>query len=194
VEEQLARLAPRGRVRLTDAMRTIEAVLADARPPVPYLLRPHQSGDIGWVIRQHGLLYTREYGWDETFEAFVAEIAAKFVLHFNPKRERCWIAELEGENVGAVFLVSHPEREGVAKLRMLIVDPAARGLGIGRRLVQECTRFARQAGYHTITLWTNDILHAARKLYVEEGYQLLHEEPHHSFGKDLTGQTWEKVL
>jgi len=196
VDELLNALSAEQREELTGAMRRIQTLLGgdQARQKPAVLFRTHQCGDIGWVIREHGLMYSQEYGWDETFEAFVAEIAAKFVLNFNPKRERCWIAEMDGANVGAVFLVAHPEEDGVAKLRLLIVNARARGMGIGRRLVEECTRFARQAGYRKITLWTNSILHAARKLYVEEGYRLVREEPHHSFGVDLVGQTWDLDL
>jgi GNAT superfamily N-acetyltransferase len=176
-------------------MQTIEGLLGAApEHRVPYILRPHQSGDMGWVVHQHGVLYNREYGWDDTFEALVAEIVAEFIRGYDRKRERCWIAEKEGESVGSVFLVKHPEREGVAKLRLLLVEPGARGLGIGRRLVQQCTHFGRQAGYHTITLWTNDVLVAARRIYEAEGYRLVGEEPHHSFGHDLVGQTWELEL
>jgi DNA-binding MarR family transcriptional regulator/GNAT superfamily N-acetyltransferase len=178
--------------RLVEAMHTIEGLLgAQPEHRVPYILRPHRSGDMGWVVQRQGVLYNQEYGWDETCEALFAEIVAKFVRDFDAKRERCWIAEREGENAGAVFLMAHPERGGVARLRLLHVEPNARGLGIGRRLVQECTRFARQTGYHTITLWTNSVLHAARRIYEREGYRLVHEEPHHSFGHDLVGQTWE---
>lgn len=181
--------------RLVHAMESIEGLLgAPPESGVPYILRRHQSGDMGWVVQRHGALYNQEYGWDETFEALVAEIVAGFIRTFDHKRERCWIAEKEGENVGSVFLVAHPERPGVARLRLLLVEPKARGLGIGKRLVQECSRFARQAGYHTITLWTNSVLHAARRLYEQEGYRLIKEGPHHSFGHDLVGQTWELAL
>ena len=183
------------RERLVRAMRTIEALLGEpAEHRVPYILRPHRPGDMGWVVHRHGVLYGREYGWDERFEALVAEIVAHFIRNFDPKRERCWIAEREGENVGSVCLVKHPERDGVARLRLLLVEPGARGLGIGKRLVQECTRFARQCGYHTITLWTDGALHAARRIYQQEGYRLVEEKPHDTFGDGLIGQTWELAL
>jgi DNA-binding MarR family transcriptional regulator/N-acetylglutamate synthase-like GNAT family acetyltransferase len=195
VETELLSLTEAQRNALTGAMGVIERLLGGAAAIAPpWLLRTHQSGDIGWVVREHGLLYSREYGWDDTFEALVAEIAAKFLRNFNPQRERCWIAERDGENVGSVFLVQDSEHTDIAKLRLLLVKQEMRGLGIGRRMVQECTRFARRCGYRKITLWTNDILHAARRLYVEEGYRLVQEERHHSFGVDLTGQTWELIL
>lgn len=179
--------------RLVSALETVEAVLgAGAQARVPYLLRTHEPGDIGWVIGQHGALYAQEYGWDETFEALVAEIAARFIRNFDPKRERCWIAERDGRNVGSVFLVR--KSETIAQLRMLIVAPEARGLGIGKRLVSECERFARQAGYRKIVLWTNRGLDDARRIYEEAGYRLVREEPHHSFGQDLVGQYWELRL
>src|SRR5215210_1778915 len=179
--------------RLVGAMRTIEGLLGiRSEPEVPYLLRPHMAGDMGWVVHRHGVLYAREYGWDERFEALVAEIVAKFIQQYDPKVERCWIAEREGEIVGSVFLVNQSEK--IAKLRLLLVEPKARGLGIGSRLVEECIRFARQAGYQKITLWTNDVLHSARRIYERMGFRLVHEGPHHSFGHDLVGQTWELVL
>lgn len=195
IEAVLRALAAPDRDRLIGAMDTIQSLLgAQPEHRVPFILRPHQSGDMGWVVERHGVLYNQEYAWDETFEALVAGIVARFIQEFDPKRERCWIAEREGENVGSVFLVRHPEREGVAKLRLLLVEPSARGLGIGKRLVQECTRFARQAGYARITLWTNSVLSAARRIYEAEGYVMVEEEPHHSFGHDLVGQNWELKL
>jgi len=180
--------------RLIEGMSTIETLLGagQAEPKVPYLLRPQQPGDMGWVVHRHGVLYAREYGWDETFEALVADIAAKFIQNFDPKRERCWIAERAGEIVGSVFLVK--QSATVAKLRLMYVEPKARGLGIGSRLAQECIRFARQVGYRKITLWTNSVLHAARHIYRKAGFRLVREEPHHSFGHDLIGETWELEL
>ena len=189
----LGKMSPSDQNRLVKAMDTIEELLgARPEPKAPYLLRPHQPGDMGWVVHRHGVIYSEEYRWDEQFEALVAGIVSKFIQKYDPKKERCWIAEKDGENVGSVFLVKRSTR--IAKLRLLLVDPKARGLGIGNRLVDECVRFARQAGYRKIVLWTNHVLLAARHIYEKAGFRLVHEEPHHSFGHDLIGETWELVL
>jgi DNA-binding MarR family transcriptional regulator/ribosomal protein S18 acetylase RimI-like enzyme len=189
------------RRRLLEATATIESLLGAPRADrPPYLLRAPRPGDIGWVVARHGAIYAREYGWDITFEGLVAQIAGRFVERFDAKCEACWIAERDGHNVGCVFLVQarddktdEPE-PGVAQLRLLIVEPSARGLGIGARLVAECERFARQAGYRRIRLWTQSILVAARAIYAKAGYRLVGSEPHHSFGADLIGEMWELAL
>ncbi len=189
----LGKLSGADQKRVLEAMNTIEGRLG-ARPEgtTAYVLRPHQPGDMGWVVHRHGALYAQEYGWDEQFEALVASIVAEFIQHYDPKRERAWIAEKDGEIVGSVFLVK--QSATVAKLRLLLVEPRARGLGIGARLVGECVRFARQAGYRKITLWTNSVLRAARRIYESAGFRLVHRERHRSFGHDLVGETWELPL
>lgn len=158
-----------------------------------YVLRMHQPEDMDWIARRHGSLYAEEYGWNEAeFAAFVAEIAAGFARNFDPRRERCWIAELDGKVIGSVFLVR--ESDTVAKLRMLYVEADARGMGLGQRFVDECIAFARTKGYRTLTLWTNDVLVSARRIYESAGFRLVSEEHHHSFGKDLVGQYWALEL
>jgi DNA-binding MarR family transcriptional regulator/N-acetylglutamate synthase-like GNAT family acetyltransferase len=189
----LGELDHREQQRLVRAMSTIEHLLGEA--PVggaEYSLRQHQPGDMGWVVRRHGMLYAEEYDWDMHFEALVASIVAKFVMHFDPERERCWIAERNGEIVGCVFLVKASKT--VAKLRLFLVEPDARGLGIGKQLVDECVRFARAAGYRRVRLWTQSILLAARHIYARAGFRLIAEEAHHSFSKDLIAETWELRL
>jgi DNA-binding MarR family transcriptional regulator/N-acetylglutamate synthase-like GNAT family acetyltransferase len=179
--------------RLVDAMQTVERLL-DAprgrRPP--YVLRSPEPGDLGAIVQLHGALYAREYHWDERFEALVAGIVARFVERFDARRERCWIAEVDGEVVGSVLLVRRSATVG--QLRLLIVHPKARGLGIGERLVAECIRFARHAGYRTLRLWTNSVLVAARHIYEKAGFRMVHKERHTSFGHDLVGETWELAL
>jgi DNA-binding MarR family transcriptional regulator/GNAT superfamily N-acetyltransferase len=194
VAAMLRSLSPAEQARLVQAMTAIEALLGTpSEPKPPYILRPHQPGDMGWVVHRHGVLYAQEYGYDEHFEALVAEIAAAFIQHFDPKRERCWMAEKEGEIVGSVFLVK--KSKTVAKLRLLLVEPSARGLGIGKRLVGECVRFAKQVGYRKMVLWTQSELPAARHIYTEAGFRLVEEKPHHSWGRnDLVSESWELKL
>jgi DNA-binding MarR family transcriptional regulator/GNAT superfamily N-acetyltransferase len=195
VATMLARLSAAEQSRLLGAMNTVEALLQpsapDARPPV-LLLRPHRAGDMGWVTSANAEIYAREYGWDGSYEPLVAKITAEFIENFDPKRERCWIAEMDGERVGSVFVVR--KTDAIAKLRLLIIDPKARGLGLGKRFVDECLRFAKEAGYSSMTLWTQSILTAARAIYARAGFKLVAEEPHHSFGADLVGETWERSL
>ena len=193
IGSMLRALRARDQIRLVDSMHAIEGVLgAQPEKKVPYLLRPHRPGDMGWVVSRHGALYAQEYGWDETFEALVAGIVKKFIEHYDPRKERCWIAEKDGEPVGSVFVVK--QSATVAKLRLMLVEPKARGLGIGARLVDECVRFAGQTGYGKITLWTNSVLRAARRIYKDAGFRLIRQERHRSFGHDLVGETWDLKL
>ena len=185
---------PRGdSERLIRAMAVIERLLgAPHVSPSPAILRGPGPGDMGWVVQSHGSLYASEYGFDSSFEGLVAEIAAKFLSSFDASRERCWIAEIDGAQVGSIFLVRHTD--DVAKLRLLLVDPIGRGQGLGRRLVAECVAFGRQCGYRKITLWTQSILVAARRTYQDAGFVLVATEPHRSFGQSLIGETWEREL
>lgn len=190
VAAMLERLPPTAQQDLVAAMNQIEGLLGEASPS--YLLRNPQPGDMGWIIHRQAVLYAQEYGWNNEYEALVAEILAKFVREFDPARERCWIAEKDGKVIGSVFVVRQDDT--TAKLRLLYVDPCARGLGIGSRLVDECLRFSRQAGYARMVLWTNSILTDARRIYDKAGFQLVEEEAHHSFGKDLVGQVLARDL
>jgi DNA-binding MarR family transcriptional regulator/GNAT superfamily N-acetyltransferase len=193
VAGMLAKLSDGDRKRLIGAMAAIERLLGPSGvSPATATLREPRPGDMGWVVQSHGALYASEYGFDSSFEALVAEIAAKFLGAFDASRERCWIAERDGAQVGSVFLVRHSD--DVAKLRLLLVDPAGRGQGLGQRLVRECIAFARACGYRKITLWTQSILVAARKIYQDAGFVLVASEPHRSFGQSLIGETWEMKL
>ena len=193
VSGMLEGIPERDQRRLLEATRTIEEVLGgDGSTPEPYLLRRHGPGDMGWVVQRHGALYASEYGWDGRFEGLVARIVADFIEGYDPSWERCWIAETGGRKVGCVFVVR--ESKEVAKLRLLLVEPEVRGAGLGSRLVAECVTFARERGYRKLVLWTNSVLHSARRIYEEHGFELVDEEKHHSFGADLVGQNWELEL
>lgn len=191
VMAMLRQLSGVAQEQLIDAMGQIQGLLGE-KAESSYLLRDPRPGDMGWIVHRQGLLYAQEYGWNADFEALVAEIVAKYVREFDPRFDRCWVAEKDGKVAGSIFVVRHDET--TAKLRLLYVDASARGLGIGHRLVDECVRFARQAGYRTMMLWTNSVLVDARRIYEKAGFQLVEEEAHHSFGKDLIGQTWALEL
>jgi DNA-binding MarR family transcriptional regulator/GNAT superfamily N-acetyltransferase len=188
----LGRLGEDAQQRLVASMREITQVLTGAPSPRAYLLRAPRPGDLGWVIQRQAAGYAAEYGWDETYEALVARIIADFVDSHDPAREAAWIAEADGQRVGSILCVR--KSDTVAQLRLLYVDPAARGLGIGSKLVEECLRFARAAGYTEMTLWTNSVLEQARRIYQRTGFTLTGEEAHHSFGADLVGQNWTRKL
>lgn len=192
IEGMLSRLSTEDRHRLVAAMQTIRQVLGAATTPRAYLLRGLGPGDLGWVVHRHGVGYAEEFGWDVTFEALVARIVADYADGRDPGRENAWIAEIDGRPVGCVFCVRRDDE--VAQLRLLLVEPGARGLGIGSRLVDECLRFARRAGYREIVLWTNDVLGDARRIYEKAGFELREQAPHHSFGHDLVEQTWWRSL
>lgn len=196
VAELIDPLSPEQRARLVEAMDTIEQVLGERPAARGFVLRPPEPGDLGWVVARNGALYAEEFGWDSSYEALVARIVADYAQKHDPAREACWIAELHGRRVGAVFCVTDADDPSgrTARLRLLLVEPSARGHGIGERLVDECARFARRAGYHRITLWTNSVLTAARRVYQRAGFTLDSETEHHSFGQDLVGQTWSLNL
>jgi DNA-binding MarR family transcriptional regulator/GNAT superfamily N-acetyltransferase len=198
--EILGALKPEAQRRLLESMGTIEGILDPGRKDVKlsgtpsFILRPHRAGDMGTVVAREGALYAEEHGFDETFEALVARIVADFLEHFDARRERCWIAEVNGEHAGHIFLVKHPEDPATAKLRLLLVEPKARGMRLGSTLVSECVSFARAAGYAKVTLWTQSILHSARRIYESAGFRLVEERANHQFGRDLMSQTWELEL
>ncbi|MFB6418890.1 MULTISPECIES: bifunctional helix-turn-helix transcriptional regulator/GNAT family N-acetyltransferase [Bradyrhizobium] len=193
VAAMLAQLSASDAKRLTQAMATIEAVLEQRRAqPAAFMLRSHRVGDMGWVISRQAAAYAADYNWDISYEALVAEICAQFIRNYDAAREHCWIAEVGGEPVGSVFLVKATDE--IAKLRLLQVEKKARGLGVGRALVDQCIQGARERGYRRMTLWTQSILAAARGIYQSAGFELVATEPHHSFGQDLIGETWEMDL
>jgi DNA-binding MarR family transcriptional regulator/GNAT superfamily N-acetyltransferase len=193
VSALLTRLSPEDQRRLTGAMATVREIIdGAAAPPALLVLRVPRAGDLGWVVHRHGALYAQEYRWDETFETLVARIVADYAQDHDPEREAAWIAEAEGEPVGCVFCVRNSGT--TAQLRLLLVEPRVRGMGVGGRLVAECIGFARRAGYAEMALWTNDVLTEARRIYERAGFQLTDSEKHHSFGHDLVGQTWRLAL
>jgi DNA-binding MarR family transcriptional regulator/GNAT superfamily N-acetyltransferase len=194
-DRTLNNLPPAARTELIRCMRSIEELLMNVDRGRPsFVLRPHRIGDMGWVVYREAVGYAEQFGWDATFETLVVKIVTEFLNGFEPARERCWIAESDGHHVGHIFLVKHPAQPGTAKLRLLFVEPGARGLGLGDALVSECIRFARSVGYRKLVLWTQSILTSAHRLYQRAGFRLVKEEPHRSFGHDLVGQEWELEL
>jgi DNA-binding MarR family transcriptional regulator/GNAT superfamily N-acetyltransferase len=194
VAGMLAGLSAESQKRMLKAMQTIQDVLDKRKnkPPESFILRDPEPGDMGWITYRHGVIYAQEYGWDATFEALVAQIVSDYIKNYNPARERCWIAEMDGQIIGSVFVVQ--AGQDTAKLRLLLVEAKARGLGLGTRLVEECIRFARRSGYKKLTLWTNSVLVSARHIYQKTGFKIVDQEEHHSFGKDLVSETWELDL
>lgn len=194
VAELLNNLSEEEQLKLLKAMQSIQSILEKKsfKFSEAFFIRMHQPGDMGWVTHRHGVLYFEEYSWDERFEALVAQITADFINNYNPQKERCFIAEMNGEIVGSVFVVQSSET--VAKLRLLLVEPGARGMGLGNRLVQECITFAKRAGYKKMVLWTNSVLHEARHIYAKAGFKLVETEKHQSFGHELIGENWEIEL
>ncbi|AIJ27055.1 bifunctional helix-turn-helix transcriptional regulator/GNAT family N-acetyltransferase [Amycolatopsis methanolica] len=193
IGQLLSRLTDDDQHRLVTSMRTIRHLVGEREPAPALVLRPPRPGDFGWVVQRNGAIYAQEYGWDATYEALVARIIADYVDHHDPAREAGWIAELGGERVGCVFCVRGPD-DKTAKLRLLLVEPHARGHGVGKRLVDECLAFARAHGYTAMELWTNSVLVAARHIYRRAGFELVDSQPHHSFGHDLVGETWRREL
>jgi GNAT superfamily N-acetyltransferase len=190
----LERLTPEKRSTLLRSMSSIVNAMAADGSPSPYVLRQNRPGDMGWVISRHAELYAKEYGWDEHFEALVANLAADFITNYDARFERCWIAERDGERLGCIFLVRHRDETATARLRMLLVEPSARGLGLGKALVHECVSFARTAGYKRVVLWTVNLLSAAVHIYAQVGFKLVQEQAAHRFGADMIDQTWELEL
>jgi DNA-binding MarR family transcriptional regulator/GNAT superfamily N-acetyltransferase len=188
----LAGLSEAEQRRVVEAMAAIEDAFAPRRAPRAFVLRPPGPGDLGWIVQRHGSLYAREHGWNSDMEALVARVVADYAAGHDPAREAAWIADLDGEPAGCVMCVADDER--TARLRLLLVEPRARGLGLGGRLVDGCVRFARAAGYERITLWTNDVLAGARRIYERAGFELVRSEPHRSFGHELVGQDWSRRL
>jgi GNAT superfamily N-acetyltransferase len=192
IRKQLGRLSAEQQERVVEALDTVSRALSAPAPTSAYVLRSHQPGDMGWVVERHGVLYSQEYGWNGFLESMTARIVADFLKNYDPAREHCWIAEREGERLGSIFVVR--KTATVAKLRLLLVEPSARGSGVGKRLVEEAVRFARGAGYGKIVLWTHSVLHTARHLYEQAGFRLVEEKKHRSFGPEVNGQTWELRL